>query len=209
MDYFPVLDMYRKVTSGYTYSVATNNTTIVVSNMYDTGYAAHSYALVYGPETGSNDDGVWIPLDSPTANLGAGTLTFTAPGDLTNKDFLYIGRRITSELDLNIPYLRDRERQVIDVGTTDISSLIVNYVRTGYFKVETTHQGGTVYMDTIEPYDVGSVILGQGPIVADGKHKTIIYGNNRTTNIKLASDTPLPFTIASLEWDLEYNQGER
>lgn len=85
----------------------------------------------------------------------------------------------------------------------------MNYVRTGYFKVSTTHQGGTVYSDTIEPYDVGSTILGQGPVVADGKHKTIIYGNNRTTNIKLTSDTPLPFTIASLEWDLEYNQGER
>jgi hypothetical protein len=109
MDYFPVLDMYRKVTSGYTYSVATNSTTIVVSNMYDTGYAAHNYALVYGPETGSNDDGVWVPLDTPTADFGADTLTFTTAGDLTGKDFLYVGRRVTSELDLNIPYLRDRE----------------------------------------------------------------------------------------------------
>lgn len=207
MDYFPILDFYNRVTSGLTYNGATNTTTIVISDMYDTASANHSYAIVYGTQTDNDEQGVWKPLSSPTASLGSGTLTFTTPDNLTNKDFLYIGRLVTSELDLNDPFLRDRDGQVLAIGTTDMVSLTINYINTGYLNVEVTHQDGTVFSEGIEATYVGGPV--SNPIIQDGQNKFIIYGNNRTTNVKITNDTPLPMTIASMEWELHYNEGER
>jgi hypothetical protein len=124
-------------------------------------------------------------------------------------DEVWIGQKYLSRGQPSTIYIR---KQTSNGGTTiDEASRLqllrgyINYANTGYFKVSVTPEGRDQSDCIFTGRVIGSVTLGAISL-RDGKFSFGIFSKNDRVTIEISSDSFLPFSITSLEWEGNYTK---
>lgn len=178
------------------YDAATNTTTWTLP------YAESGDMSVVVRDGGSVPKGRRISTAHPTAT------TLTAFGNFSSVP-VFIGKDYEARLRFSSFVVREQSRGGGDVVVTDgrvqVKTLRVNYVNTGYFRIEVTPN----YRDTSSTEFTGR-ILGQGANVVgglpldDGSMQVVVLSKNDQVKIDLVNDTFLPSTFISAEWTADF-----
>jgi hypothetical protein len=146
-----------------------------------------------GPKTGS-----LLPIEWDGTN---GKIV----GDYSDCD-LIVGRKYTFRYRFStiVPKQRSRNggEQSDSVARLQLRNMQVNYADTGYFQAKVTPRGRPTYTYTFSGKTLGLASATIGTInLETGKFRFPIMSQNTTVDIELFSDSPLPFSFLSADWE--------
>ena len=177
-----------------------------VTGVYNesTGYTTWDHALddptmdevVLGRGWGAQAGSVLTNTEKVTSNK------LRALGDYSGAA-AYIGRSFKMRLQLSRPYIRDSQGDAVLDVRTHVRQLIANHQRAGAYQFDVTNPDRSVRSSEFKPLEVGVASIGSFAIDDVGTHKTIVMANADNVTIDIVSTSPLPVTIASLEWIAE------
>lgn len=133
-------------------------------------------------------------------------------GDYSDCD-LIVGRRykfryVFSPLMIRTSF--ERGQQSDTVGRLQIRKVAINYANTGYFQVEVTPHGRDKNIYTYSGKTLGLPSATIGALsLADGQFSFPVLSRNTTVDIELVSDSPLPCSFLSADWEGFYVRRSR
>lgn len=100
-------------------------------------------------------------------------------------------------------------RSAITDGRLQLRNIFVNYKSSAYFQVEVSAPGRPVYTYTYATKTLGQNLT-VGRIALDtGRFRVPVYGRNTDVTIDIVSDSHLPCSILSIDWEGEFNLRSR
>lgn len=188
----------RKASVTGTYNSGTNKTTWTVP------YSATGWTPVVVRGSGF---GGQSGFDIKTATKVNDT-TMEATGDFSAGPCL-IGRRYTFSYEfsrLTVAQGQDqRGRTAITDGRLQLRTLALNYSDTGYFKVRVEPLGRDAREKVFDQYRIGITGNPIGQLVLpDGRFRVPILSRNDQVSITIESDSHLPCSILSADWEGEF-----
>ena len=130
------------------------------------------------------------------------TLTFT--GVDVSEEAYYVGRNYEMVHRFSEWYIKDDQERAVISGTTKIRSLMLSFINTGYFTIETTPFSRDVLTQTLSEtltgIKVGESIIGSVTLLS-GEMNFPIMADSRRTIIELKSDSYLPVAIQLGAWE--------
>jgi hypothetical protein len=195
MGYTPFLDQ-REVLTG-SYDAGTNKTTWTTAYAHD-----DDVVVILGPNF--DEPGRELrSLEYPTST------TVTAVGDFST-DECYAGRNYTMTVELSKIFPRDSDGTILH-GRSQLRDIAMQYVNTGYFRVQVTLPARDTYSVSFEGKVLGSNLLsvGQPSIDPYGAFKVPVHGESLTARIEIINDKPYPSIITSAAALLAFNEISR
>lgn len=183
---------------GSVYDRATNKTTITLP--YETD-ANERYMLVQREYVGQSAGTVAQGLTRVTAT------TMTVNGDYTAKYF-YFGQRYTSTIRFSPFFVREQAASggstVTQEGRLTLNKINLTHTGTGTYNIVTTpgHAAASTY--TFTGKTTGSFLIGGLPL-QDGEFSATILGENKTSNVTVNTDSFLPATFTTAEYECLYS----
>lgn len=178
-------------------------------------YSAPYTTIDLAAFSGAPDDGEYVAVVATGQAKEAGTLAVVIwdgteaklRGDFTGCD-LIVGRRYTLKYQLSTLMVRAEQGGVSRADTTarlQLRNLQVNFSETGYFKAIVTPRGrdSYTYVFTGKVLGVDSATIGQVGIET-GFFRVPIQSQNIGVDIELQSDSPLPVSFLSADWEGYY-----
>lgn len=152
------------------------------------------------------DNGANVGLRLEVQNYNSSTRVVTFSGTQTNIKVVY-GTRFTSAYMPTMPYIKDASGIAITTGTLTVGSFIVSFDASGVFfsvrkskyrpDAETEHS----------PIRVGDPNFNIGyPPILDGETKVGFSSKVDEAEILFYTNSHLPFTMRSLEWEGQYRK---
>ncbi|MCA2979538.1 MAG: hypothetical protein INH37_14780 [Myxococcaceae bacterium] len=202
----------KAVDAGVPFSVRLDRK-VSVTGVYDAGTNETTWTLPY-------DTTGWMPVvvrGSGYAGL-AGTdvknvtkvsqTVIKATGNITAGPCL-IGRAYTKRMVFSRFTVSQggdqRGRVAITDGRLQLRTLSVNYSDTGFFKVRVEKPGRDARDEVFQPLRVGIVGSNIGQLaLPDGRFRVPILSRNDQVTISIESDSHLPCSILSAEWEGEF-----
>lgn len=183
------------------YNVSTDETTWTVP--YDQDTIGGTYRIVKGGAWGDERASIITVEDSTTDG------SIVANGDHTAHP-VYIGRIYDSSYELSQIVVRSRSGAGRIGGRLQLRRGRLSYADTGTFTVDTTFdEDDDTYSVIFTPVIVGGSEVGAAPI-EDGVFEFDIGGNADGIAVNIHSDSHLPFTLISFEWEGRfYNRASR
>lgn len=132
----------------------------------------------------------------------------SAKGDWTQSEVV-AGDPYDSYVVFSRQFMREGDTAIIN-GRLQLRHMSLRYEDSGYFKVDVTPQ----YRDT-RTYEMTGRILGAGDNqvqafnLSSGSYRFLVSSNAETVNIRVGSDSFLPFTITSAAWVGFFNEISR
>tara|TARA_R110000823_G_scaffold193917_1_gene325311 strand:- start:498 stop:2540 length:2043 start_codon:yes stop_codon:yes gene_type:complete len=183
----------RKVTLTGSYSSGTNKTTWTLPYIYD------GTVIVIKSGSWATRKGTDITVTRPT------TTTVAATGDYSSASVI-IGVPYTFTYTFSEQHVRENQgKQSVQSGRLQLRTMRVNYEDSGFFKVNVTPENRD-----IQEYEFsGSVISSPSSLIEevnlqDGTFRFPIQSKNDRVAISLTSDSYLPCSFQSAEWEGYY-----
>ena len=183
----------RKVTITGAYDSATNTTTWTLP------YAFSGAMKVIKSGTWSARKGTDITVTRPT------TTTIAATGDYSAAPCI-IGVPYTTSYTFSTQFVRENNgKQSVQAGRLQLRTMRVNYENTGFFKVTVTPDGrpAGVYHMTGQILNSTSTTIEDFNIIS-GTFRFPIQSKNDRVTLKIESDSHLPCSFQSAEWEGYY-----
>lgn len=190
----------RKATATGTYNAGTDRTSWTLP--YDlTGL---SMVAVYGGAfVGRNG------FQAPTITVDdAASGVVSLKGDHTDGPCIF-GVRYRSRYRLSTIYLSGgggdgKGRAAITDGRLQLRNIFINYKSTAFFQVLVTTPGRPTFTYTYASKVLGqSLIVGQ-TVLSTGRFRVPVYARNTDAVIDIVSDSHLPCSILSIDWEGEF-----
>jgi len=180
----------RKTSLTGTYDASNDHTTWTLPYVYD----GDMMAVKSGDW--SAREGTDITVTRPT------TSTVRASGDYSD-DPVLIGVPYTMTYEFSTQHVRENDgKQSVQSGRLQLRTMRVNYEDTGAFKIQVTPDT----RDTYE-YEFNGVVLNQSNskieevVLSDGTFRFPVQSKNDRVSIKILSDSYLPCSFQSAEWE--------
>lgn len=129
------------------------------------------------------------------------------PGDFSNCDII-VGRKYKFRYRFSPVMIRTQSGQgqkADTVGRLQVRRMQVNYDETGYFQVLVTPHGRDTYTYTYTGKTLGVDSSNLGSIgIEDGTFSFRVNSRNTTVDIEIVSDSPLPCSFTSADWEGMY-----
>jgi hypothetical protein len=155
------------------------------------------YAAVVASSNPSTKPG--LSFDVPIDALG----NIKVKGDITGNELIF-GHRYSFSYILSPITVRVQQGQgqkADTEGRLQLRKLAVNYAETGYFEVNVTPKGRQTFNYKFTGKVLGVSSLIGGISTPTGKLSVPVLSQNIGTTIELASDSPLPCSFLSADWE--------
>jgi hypothetical protein len=115
------------------------------------------------------------------------------------------GHTYFSRYQPTLPYIKDRDHEVVGTGKLVVKEFRVNYVDTGYFGFTVSGPFITSFSDSFQArtVDDSDDIVGVQPIIT-GMYQIPYREDVSKTVLEINSNSHLPFTITNIEWKGQY-----
>jgi len=169
------------------------------------------------------EDDVWCVLREPFNGfpvgtaipiIRAGSQTFILTGLWAGAQF-YFGLKYRSEYVFSTIYLRETSGSgatfAVTKGRLTLSSLSILFAESGYFEVHVTPQRRPTreYTFTGKTLGTPSATLGTLSVQEEGTFSARIGSKNTAVDIRVLSDSFLPFFLTGIDWEATYNLRSR
>lgn len=145
----------------------------------------------------------------PTSDRGNNLLT-TRPSSTTVRALgdwsaaaCYVGKNYTMRYRFSEQFVRDGKDVSITTARLKMRRMTVAYANTGYFRAEVTPLGRSTYTYEFTGHTVGLTVLGESAI-STGSFKFPVSAGTSGLKIDIISDSYLPCSLQSAEWDGEF-----
>lgn len=152
----------------------------------------NNYVAVQGE--GCPYPGLRVSIDSISGD------TVTLSESMASGEVIF-GRRYSRSIEPTMPFLRDREGVKIDSGSLTIKYFVVYFLDTGEFCANITDDYGYEVNVEYSGRVLGSPnnLIGQ-PSVSDGNFRVPFKKNTDNSQLKLESNSHLPFAFTEIGW---------
>jgi hypothetical protein len=142
-----------------------------------------------------------------TVGSSGGFTTLACTGDYTDGP-CWVGRPYEALLGLPRPFYKDQNGRVIP-GAMTILGLRAVHTDTGYYQVNVTPYRRETKTHIFNPVRIGSAILGELTIDADGEFNCKPMVSTEDMDISISSSSHLPVTVVSGSYGVRFTRGKR
>ena len=192
--------------TSYSYPLLLDHWNVVASaGSYDSATDIGTYTLPYVVDNQSivafDFNGIQYTITS-----FPGSALVNVQGTGTSGKSLVFGVKYTSTYQFSTPYVRKAEGQAITSGRFQVRRMLLNYVDSGFFRVQVNPDNRNIYN-----YDMNGIIISnpdttlESPNILSGEFNVPIKARNTAYTVSIISDSVLPCHIINAELEGYYH----
>tara|TARA_Y100000401_G_C8325909_1_gene228250 strand:- start:1363 stop:3975 length:2613 start_codon:yes stop_codon:yes gene_type:complete len=192
--------------TSYSYPLLLDHWNVVASaGSYDSATDTGTYTLPYVV-----DNQVLVAFDfngiQYTITSFPGSALVNVEGTGGSSKSLVFGVKYTSTYQFSTPYVRKAEGQAITSGRFQVRRMLLNYVDSGFFRVQVNPDNRDVYN-----YDMNGIVISnpdttlESPNIVSGEFNVPIQARNTAYTLTIRSDSVLPCHIINAELEGYYH----
>lgn len=204
--YFEKMDLQPNAVDSVGYLVRLDRR-VSLTGVYDAGNGWTTWTLPY------EDAGTFqVVLGSAFTGQEGQVYDATRPSNTTVRvtgnrtaGACFVGRKYTKRVRMTEIYMKDQQQQPILTGKLMLKYMTLSFSDSGYFRIEVTPQGRSVYSYVMNGLTLGisGLVIGD-TVIGDGSFTFPIRTQNTGCVIEIVNDTPLPSAIQTAEWVGEF-----
>lgn len=190
----------------YTYPLLLDHWKVVTTaTSYNSTTDVGTYTLPYSPEDQSLKAYDFAGIEY-TITSYPGSSQVTVSGTGSSSKALVFGTKYTSTYQFSTPYIRKTEGQAVTSGRFQVRRMLLNYIDSGFFRVQVTPDNRDVYN-----YDMNGIVISnpdttlESPNIVSGEFNVPIQARNTAYTLAITSDSVLPCHIISAEIEGYYH----